>query len=78
MQVRVNVINASYVETPMTQSMKESVLAEGESLYVPPLGPGRPADVANGAMFLLADASRWITRSVLRIDGGLGCQVSYP
>ena len=77
-QIRVNVINASYVETPMTQSMKETVLAEGESLYVPPLGPGQPADVANGAMFLLADASRWITRSILRIDGGLGCQVSYP
>lgn len=77
-QIRVNVINASYVETPMTQSMKESVLAEGESLYVPPLGPGRPSDVANGAVFLLADASRWITRSIVRIDGGLGCQVSYP
>jgi NAD(P)-dependent dehydrogenase (short-subunit alcohol dehydrogenase family) len=77
-QVRVNVINASYVETPMTQKMKEGVLAEGESLYVPPLGPGRAADVANGAVFLLAEASRWITRSILRIDGGLGCQVSYP
>jgi len=52
-QIRVNVINASYVETPMTRTMKETVLAEGESLYVPPLGPGQPADVANGAMFLL-------------------------
>jgi len=77
-QIRVNVINASYVETPMTQTMKETVLAEGESLYVPPLGPGHPSDVANGAMFLLADASRWVTRSILRIDGGLGCQVSLP
>jgi len=77
-QVRVNVINASYVETPMTRHVKTSVLADGESLYVPPLGPGRPDDVANGVVFLLAEASRWITRSILRIDGGLGCQVSMP
>lgn len=77
-QIRVNVINASYVETPMTQKMKDDVLADGESLYVPPLGPGRASDVANGAVFLLAEASRWITRSILRIDGGLGCQVSSP
>jgi len=77
-QIRVNVINASYVETPMTQKMQETVLPEGETLFVPPLGPGHPTDVANGAMFLLADASRWITRSLLRIDGGLGCQVSFP
>lgn len=77
-QIRVNVINASYVETPMTEQVRSSVLADGESLYVPPLGPGRADDVANGAVFLLAEASRWITRSILRIDGGLGCQVSLP
>jgi len=77
-QIRVNVINASYVETPMVEKMKGGILAEGESLATAPLGPGYPADVAHGAVFLLAEASRWITRSILRIDGGLGCQVSYP
>jgi len=77
-RIRVNVINASYVETPMTRRMQDRVLAEGDSLYVPPLGIGRAEDVANGAVFLLAEASRWITRSILRIDGGLGCQVSHP
>lgn len=77
-QIRVNVINASYVETPMVERMKGGILAEGESLAAAPLGPGYPSDVANGAVFLLAEASRWITRSILRIDGGLGCQVSFP
>lgn len=77
-QIRVNVINASYVETPMVEQVKDGLLADGESLAAAPLGPGYPADVANGAVFLLAEASRWITRSILRIDGGLGCQVSYP
>lgn len=77
-QIRVNVINASYVETPMVEKMKGGILAEGESLAAAPLGPGYSADVACGAVFLLAEASRWITRSILRIDGGLGCQVSYP
>lgn len=78
MQVRVNVINASYVETPMVERVKSGMLAEGESLQSAPLGTGYPADVANGAVFMLSDASRWITRSILRIDGGLGCQVSHP
>jgi NAD(P)-dependent dehydrogenase (short-subunit alcohol dehydrogenase family) len=41
-----------------------------------PLGKGAPQDVANGAVFLLADASRWITRATLYIDGGLTCQIS--
>jgi len=77
-QIRVNVINASYVETPMVAKLKDGVLAEGESLVAAPLGPGFPTDVANGVVFLVADASRWITRSILRIDGGLGCQVSHP
>jgi NAD(P)-dependent dehydrogenase (short-subunit alcohol dehydrogenase family) len=31
---------------------------------------GEPADVANAIAFLLADTGRWITGSVLVLDGG--------
>ena len=35
-----------------------------------PLGFGNPEDIANTVIFLLSDASRWITGSSLVIDGG--------
>ena len=35
-----------------------------------PLGFGRPEDVAAAINFLLADKARWITGSVLCVDGG--------
>lgn len=36
-----------------------------------PLGVGLPEDVANAAIFLLSDASRWITGINMVLDGGL-------
>ena len=36
-----------------------------------PLGRiGQPSDVANAALFLVADESSWITGVELRVDGG--------
>jgi NAD(P)-dependent dehydrogenase (short-subunit alcohol dehydrogenase family) len=35
-----------------------------------PLGLGEPEDVAGAIAFLLADTGRWITGSVLVVDGG--------
>jgi NAD(P)-dependent dehydrogenase (short-subunit alcohol dehydrogenase family) len=37
-----------------------------------PLGLGNPEDVANAVIYLLSDASRWITGSVINVDGGYG------
>jgi NAD(P)-dependent dehydrogenase (short-subunit alcohol dehydrogenase family) len=34
------------------------------------LGFGDPQDVANAAIFLLSDASRWITGTTIFVDGG--------
>ena len=39
-----------------------------ESLY--PLGFGSPLDVAYAAIYLVSDASRWITGTQIRMDGG--------
>jgi NAD(P)-dependent dehydrogenase (short-subunit alcohol dehydrogenase family) len=35
-----------------------------------PLGLGKPEDVANACIFLLSDASRWITGTNFYVDGG--------
>jgi len=39
-----------------------------------PLGFGTPTDIANGCIYLLSDASRWVTGSILTIDGGYTLQ----
>ncbi len=35
-----------------------------------PLGLGKSEDIANTCIFLLSDASRWITGTNLIVDGG--------
>ncbi|HCL3986757.1 SDR family oxidoreductase, partial [Pseudomonas aeruginosa] len=34
-------------------------------------GFGKPEDIANAAIFMLSDASRWVTGTTLVMDGGL-------
>ena len=39
-----------------------------------PLGFGTSSDIANGCIYLLSDASRWVTGSIFTIDGGYTLQ----
>lgn len=39
-----------------------------------PLGFGSPSDIANGCIYLLSDASRWVTGSIFTLDGGYTLQ----
>lgn len=65
-KIRVNGISPSAIPT--------SIWKEGEHLNAQrarhPLGLGTPDDVANGAVYLLSDASRWVTGTSLVMDGG--------
>lgn len=47
----------------------EEQLEEERKKY--PLGFGEPKDIANGIIYLLSDASKWVTGTVLTIDGGV-------
>ena len=68
---RVNAISPGWVETPLTNELKRHYSDNGESIVRQhPLGVGNPEDVANAALFLLGNCSRWITGIELIVDGG--------
>lgn len=70
-RVRVNSICPGMVDTPLIHrgTITEEQLAEDAKRY--PLGRyGQPEDIANGAIYLLSDASSWLTGHDLVIDGG--------
>jgi NAD(P)-dependent dehydrogenase (short-subunit alcohol dehydrogenase family) len=50
-------------------SVTNEQLEEERKRY--PLGFGDPTDIANGIIYLLSDAAKWVTGSVLTIDGGV-------
>ena len=69
--IRANCSAPGYVRTPLLDGLKGSG-GNMEGLFkLTPLGMGEPEDVAYAAAFLLADASRWITRNYFVVDGGL-------
>ena len=71
-RIRVNCIAPGYVNTPLlerTGKMWDNDQRKAvEDQH--PLGFGQPEDIANAVAFLLADSGRWITGSVLVVDGG--------
>jgi NAD(P)-dependent dehydrogenase (short-subunit alcohol dehydrogenase family) len=68
-KIRVNSISPGFVRTPMLDFIEmQSDIHVAEANH--PLGFGEPGDVANAILFLLSNASRWITGTNLIIDGG--------
>lgn len=71
-KIRINCICPGMVDTPLIHKLKitEEQLKEDEKNY--PLGRyGKPEDIAYGAIYLLSDASSWITGQDFVIDGGI-------
>jgi len=68
--IRVNAIAPGFIETGMTESIKED--ARNKFLKnVPLIRAGTGEDVANLAAFLASDSSGYITGQVINVDGGL-------
>nr|WP_320038361.1 SDR family oxidoreductase [uncultured Bacteroides sp.] len=70
LRIRVNSISPGLVETPLleTTNLDQNPLDLDKMKY--PLGTGEAIDIANASIFLLSDASRWITGIDLVVDGG--------
>lgn len=71
-KIRVNCVSPGVVVSPMSSkavyTQDDAAIEKIKSLH--PLGLGMPEDIANACMFLLSDASRWVTGSNLIVDGG--------
>jgi NAD(P)-dependent dehydrogenase (short-subunit alcohol dehydrogenase family) len=72
-RIRVNCLSPSLVQTPLFDEAAKSVGDESitRQQMNHPLGFGKPSDVANAAIYMLSDASRWVTGTTLVMDGGL-------
>tara|TARA_B100000989_G_scaffold262072_1_gene213395 strand:+ start:2254 stop:3036 length:783 start_codon:yes stop_codon:yes gene_type:complete len=71
-KIRFNSINAAAVETPMHKKVIKNMSKEAILNYEKkhPLGFGSTKDISNLVVFLLSDASSWITGTSVIIDGG--------
>ena len=68
--VTVNAIAPGFIETRMTEDLKEEIKVR--LLQRIPLGRmGTPEDIAALALFLASDEAKYITGQVIRVDGGL-------
>lgn len=67
--IRVNAIAPGFIATPMTEKMPDNVLEmmKDKSLLK---RLGSPEDIANGYVFLASDEAKYITGTILSIDGG--------
>ena len=69
--VRVNCIAPGFIETDMTNVLKEE-LKQAMIEKIPLKRPGTPEDVANTALYLASDLSSYVTAQVIGVDGGMG------
>lgn len=72
--IRVNGVAPGLIRTAQSLSVEHSVGAEGLAAMTPrvPLGRiGAPDDVADVALFLVSEGSRYVTGQTLVVDGGL-------
>jgi NAD(P)-dependent dehydrogenase (short-subunit alcohol dehydrogenase family) len=74
--VRVNCVAPAFVRTKMLDEL-ESIVAPDQLDVIRakhPLGFGIGDDVGNAILYLLASESRWVTGSVMTVDGGYTAQ----
>lgn len=68
--IRANAIQPGMIVTKMNNSIPDEEIQKDLANY--PLGRyGKPEEVAWAAVYLLSDATKWMTGSILTIDGGL-------
>ncbi|GAA5176290.1 SDR family oxidoreductase [Pseudonocardia eucalypti] len=77
--VRSNTIVIGYVLSGEALAYLDGHPTAGAALRAATLTePGSPEDVADAALFLASDSSRYITGSEIKLDGGLMCSRDLP
>ncbi len=74
--IRVNCIAPGFIKTSMmdnvSSSFSEDYTQRLDALH--PLGLGEAEDVANAILYLISDMGKWVTGSILNVDGGFTAQ----
>jgi NAD(P)-dependent dehydrogenase (short-subunit alcohol dehydrogenase family) len=70
--IRVNCVCPGVIRTPMVErALDKGALSEIEAIAAEPIGRlGQPVEIAEGVLWLLSDASSFVTGHSLTIDGG--------
>lgn len=75
-KIRFNCIVPGFIRTPMMDaninSFDQDYLNTLNSLH--PLGLGDADDIANAVAYLFSDMAKWVTGSVMHVDGGFTAQ----
>jgi 3-oxoacyl-[acyl-carrier protein] reductase len=68
--INVNAIAPGYIQTPMTDVLPDKAKEELKRM-IPMERLGQPEDVAHAVLFLVSEASSYITGQVLNVNGGI-------
>lgn len=68
--IRVNAIAPGFIQTDMTDVLKEEIKEEMVK-SIPLSSFGQPKDIANLVVFLASEKSDYITGEVIKVDGGM-------
>lgn len=68
--ITVNCIAPGRIETPMTAATKDRTVLDAYLNRTPVRRFGQPDDIANAALFFVAETSDYITGSVIDVNGG--------
>ncbi len=69
--IRVNALAPGWVETELTRGAQDDAARSQAIVGRTPMGRwGRPDDIGGAAAFLCSDAARFITGTILPVDGG--------
>ena len=75
-EIRVNTVSPGTILTPMMQKALDTMCEEDKRKRTDgfPLGLGDTTDISNACIYLISDASRWVTGQNLIVDGGYTIQ----